>query len=98
MAEISPFRGLRYDPAHVRLDDVVAPPYDVLSPDEAARLRARSPHNAVAVDLPTATPGEGDPYARAAATFAAWRAAGVLRRDPRPCLYLVDETFRGPDG
>ena len=98
MAEISPFRALRYDPSHVALDDVVAPPYDVISPDEAAGLRARSPYNAVAVDLPTATPGEGDPYERAAAHLGAWRAAGVLRRDPRPCLYLVDETFRGPDG
>ncbi|RPI30613.1 MAG: DUF1015 family protein, partial [Actinomycetota bacterium] len=59
MAEILPFRGLRYDPSRVALDDVVAPPYDVISPDEAAGLRARSPYNAVAVDLPTATPGEG---------------------------------------
>ncbi len=98
MAEIIPFRGLRYDPSRVVLDDVVAPPYDVISRDEAAGLRARSPYNAVAVDLPTATPGEGDPYGRAAAALAAWRAAGVLRRDPRPSLYLVDETFRGPDG
>jgi uncharacterized protein (DUF1015 family) len=98
VAEILAFRGLRYDPSRVLLDDVVAPPYDVISPDEAAGLRARSPYSAVAVDLPTATPGEGDPYERAAAHLSAWRTAGVLRRDPRPCLYLVDETFRGPDG
>jgi uncharacterized protein (DUF1015 family) len=98
VAEVLPFRGLLYDPSRVVLDDVVAPPYDVISPDEAAGLRARSPYNAVAVDLPTATPGEGDPYERAATHLGAWRAAGVLRRDPRPCLYLVDETFRGPDG
>jgi len=98
VAEIGPFRGLRYDPARVRLEDVVAPPYDVLSPDRAASLRARSPYNVAAVDLPLAVPGEGDPYERAAATFAAWRTSQVLRRDPRPCLYLVDETFRGPDG
>ena len=98
MAELHLFRGLRYDPARVRLDDVVAPPYDVLSPDDAARLRARSPYNVAAVDLPLATPVDGDPYERAAATFAAWRGAGALRRDPNPSVYLVSETFRGPDG
>ncbi len=98
MAEIAPFRGVRYDTSRVTLDDVVAPPYDVLSPEEARRLRSRSPFNIAHVDLPLETPGEGDPYERAAASFRTWRASGVLRRDLQPCLYLVDETYRGPDG
>ena len=98
MAEIAPFRGVRYDTSRVTLDDVVAPPYDVLSSEEARRFRSRSPYNIAHVDLPLEPPGEGDPYERAAASFRAWRASGVLRRDPQPCLYLVDETYRGPDG
>jgi uncharacterized protein (DUF1015 family) len=98
MAEVGPFKGLRYDPSLVALDDVVAPPYDVLSPDEAQRLRVRSPYNIAHLDLPLLTPGLGDPYERAAKTLGGWRDAGVLRRDEEPCLYLVDESFRGPDG
>ena len=78
MADISPFRGIRYRDDIV-LDDVVAPPYDVLSAAQAAELRARSPYNAVHVDLPV-PPGaaaDEEAYLRAAATFRAWRDEGV---------------------
>jgi len=99
MANVSPFRGIRYR-ADIALDDVVAPPYDVLSSAQAEELRARSPYNAVHVDLP-ATPGQtarSADYGRAAAAFADWQALGVLIRDATPALYLVDQTYRGPDG
>lgn len=99
MADITPFRGLRYRD-DIALDDVVTPPYDVIPAAQAAGLRARSPHNAVHVDLPVA-PGEASheaAYARAAATFARWRDDGVLLRDETPSLYLVDQTYTGPDG
>jgi uncharacterized protein (DUF1015 family) len=99
MAQVSPFRGVRYA-ADVALDDVVAPPYDVLSSSQAAELAARSPYNAVRVDLPV-PPGAGADdaaYAAAAAEFARWRADGVLAREPEPALYLVDQTYTGPDG
>ena len=44
MPEIRPFRGVRYDLAHVgTLSDVVAPPYDVIGPDLQDRLYAASP-------------------------------------------------------
>ena len=52
MAAVSPFRGIRYR-EDIPLDDVVAPPYDVLSTAQAAELRARSPYNAVLVDRPS---------------------------------------------
>ncbi|MCX6363332.1 MAG: DUF1015 domain-containing protein [Actinobacteria bacterium] len=99
MAEVTPFRGMRYRES-IALDEVVAPPYDVIPAAQAAELRERSPHNAVHVDLPVA-PGEAAAeaaYARAAATFARWQADGVLVREATPSLYLVDQTYRGPDG
>jgi uncharacterized protein (DUF1015 family) len=99
MAEIRPFRGMRYSDA-VDLQDVIAPPYDVLSAAQAAELRARSPYNAVHVDLPV-DPGD-KPQARhyqlAASLLRSWQATGVLRHDDEPALYLVDQIFRGPDG
>jgi uncharacterized protein (DUF1015 family) len=99
MAEITPMRGLRYA-ASIALDEVAAPPYDVIPAAQAAQLRARSRHNAVHVDLPVA-PGEAADdaaYAAAATAFEKWQADGVLVRDATPSLYLVDQTYRGPDG
>ena len=79
---------------------MVAPPYDVLSAEQAAELRARSPYNAVHVDLPV-PPGEeadDEAYARAARTFRGWRQDGVLVRDELPGIVVVDQTYTGPDG
>ena len=86
MADISAFRGIRYR-EDIALDDVVAPPYDVLSAAQAAELRARSPYNAVHVDLPV-PPGaasDEEAYLRAAETFRTWRERGRARprRAPR---------------
>ncbi len=99
MADVSPFRGIRYA-GHLALDDLVSPPYDVISAAQAAGLRARSPYNATHVDLPV-TPGEAPEdaaYERSAALFRAWQADGVLQRDEEPALYLVEQTYVGPDG
>src|SRR5665647_1859537 len=98
MAEVTPFRGIRYDES-IALDEVVAPPYDVIPAAQAAELRQRSPHNAVHLDLPVA-PGEAAQdaaYARAAG-LPPLEGGGVLIREARPSLYLVDQTYRGPDG
>ncbi len=59
MADIAAFRGSRYNEVRVALDDVVSPPYDVLDAPDVRALRARSPYNAIHVDLP-ATAAETD--------------------------------------
>ena len=99
MADIAPFRGIRYR-EEVALDEVVAPPYDVIPAAQAAELRMRSSYNALHLDLPVA-PGEAAEaaaYAGSAAAFRRWQSEGVLVRDAAPSLYLVDQTYRGPDG
>lgn len=87
-----PFCGLRYDPDRVRLDDVIAPPYDVISPDEQRALQERSPYNAVRIDLPDGAPGL-DPYEAAARRIADWQAEGVLRREAQPSFYGYRMTY-----
>src|ERR1035437_10407174 len=53
MAEIEPFRALHYDPAVTGgLQNVVAPPYDVIDDEQRLALEARSPYNVVRIDLP----------------------------------------------
>ena len=89
MAEVLPFRGLLYDPRAGRADDLVAPPYDVITPSDRAALEAKSPYNIVRVDLPQ---GE-DKYAKAARELRRWVEEGVLRRDAAPALYRYHQVF-----
>ncbi|MGA3212627.1 MAG: DUF1015 family protein, partial [Terriglobales bacterium] len=51
MAEIFPFRALRYNPGRVRIDDVVTQPYDKISPAMQDRYYAADPHNLVRIIL-----------------------------------------------
>jgi uncharacterized protein (DUF1015 family) len=99
MAEIFPFRALRYDPRHVKLEDVVTQPYDKITPEMQSRYYDLSPHNLVRIIL--GKPGETDTdlfnvYTRAAEYLHDWRAAGILKQDPEPALYLYSETFTVP--
>jgi len=97
VAEVRPFRGLRYAPDRVPdLSTVVCPPYDVISPEEAGHLRASSPLNAVRLELPEGAPepdAADSRYAAAARTLGQWRAEGILIREEQPALYLVEESF-----
>ncbi len=93
-----PFAAVRYDSERVALADVVAPPYDVIGPDERARLEARSPYNAVHVDLAREDARDGDPYDAARCRFEEWLAEGVLRVDPEPAFYVYRMGWRGADG
>ncbi len=94
MAEIRPFRGLRY--ATPRLDPVLSPPYDVIDEAERDALEARDPHNVVRLELEKERPGDGGAetrYSRSARWLEEWRAQGVLVRDPRPALYALEQRF-----
>jgi len=94
---VRPFRALRYSPEAVAdLASVVAPPYDVIGPEEHRRLLARDPRNVVRLDLPSPVVGDADPderYRRASRLLAEWRGDGTLRRDPRPTVSVVEEAY-----
>src|SRR5512139_2894403 len=104
---IIPFRGVRYNPSRVTGDDVVAPRYDIISPDFKEVLYQRSPFNIVRVDFGKDLPDDGpgnDRYTRAKAYLGEWLRDSVLMSDDRPCFYgyAVDyrvhgrpETLRG---
>ena len=91
MAVVKPFRALRYDEAEAgSLEDLVAPPYDVISPEQRAELGSRSPHNVVHLTLP-------DSEEEAARRLEAWRASGVLIEEP-PAVWALEQEYVGPDG
>lgn len=97
MAEIVPFRGLRYNPEKLAtLADVVIPPYDVISPKDQELFHQISPYNMVRLELGSATPQDtqtDNAHTRAARAFQEWQWAQVLIRDEQPALYYYELTF-----
>jgi uncharacterized protein (DUF1015 family) len=91
--EIRPFHALHYAPERVRLADVVSPPYDVIDDDLRRRLLDRSPYNVVHLILP-----EPGGEREAGDTLEAWRREQVVLREPRPCMYWLEQHAHGPDG
>ena len=92
MADVKPFRAERYDESRAGpLEQLVAPPYDVISPEERREYLARSPYNVVHLTLPN---DEAD----AARDIAAWRETGVLARDGEPAYWFLAQHYVGPDG
>ena len=99
MAEVQPLRTVRYEPSAAGpLEDVIAPPYDVIDAELRAELVARSPNNVVEIDLPEPPPGGGDRYEHAAATMRDWLERGVLVREDEPALWALRQDYSGPDG
>ncbi len=80
------FPGLRYAADRVALADVIAPPYDVIGPSEQSMLEARSPYNAIHVELARS---DDDVYATANARLEQWIAEGVVAFDA-PSLYAYE--------
>ncbi|KPK89205.1 MAG: hypothetical protein AMJ94_12825 [Deltaproteobacteria bacterium SM23_61] len=97
MAVIVPFRGISYDPQKINdLSKVVAPPYDVISPQEQDALYQRHPQNVVRLLLNKETPQDNpkdNRYTRSAALYQAWQKEGILARASRPQFYFLQEEF-----
>jgi uncharacterized protein (DUF1015 family) len=100
MALIAPFRGLRYNPQLVgELNLVMAPPYDVISPEGQHAFHARHTHNVIRLILGETLPDDDavrNQYSRAGDYFRRWQAEQVLVRDQAPALYLYQQTFQLP--
>ena len=100
--ELRPFRGILYHPTHFEnLFALLAPPYDVISRQERDIYYQRHPYNVIRLiygrDEPGDTPDDNR-YTRAAQYLHTWLRQGILRRDPRPAMYLCTEEYSLPDG
>ncbi len=100
MAALLPLRGIHYNPEHVRLGGVLAPPYDVISSAQREALYERDLRNIVRVDFgrpyPDDVAGVSDVYTRAAEHLRSWLDLGILQRDEAPGLYLAVHEFAAP--
>src|SRR5215469_14749303 len=99
MARIYPFRALRYNPARVKMEDVVTQPYDKITPAMQERYYEASPYNLVRVILGKQFPSdteEENVYTRAAENLNAWRKEGILQEESEPALYGYSQTYTVP--
>jgi uncharacterized protein (DUF1015 family) len=88
---MKPFRALRYDTGRAGpLEQLVAPPYDVISPEERERYLERSPHNVVHLTLP-------DSEEEAGRIYRAWREQGILVPE-QGGFWALSQDYVGPDG
>jgi uncharacterized protein (DUF1015 family) len=88
VADVKPFRAVRYARPSPAL---VAPPYDVVSPEQREELLARDPHNVAHLTLAADETVAGDLYHR-------WRSDGVLTRDAEPAVWIWEQRFTGTGG
>lgn len=102
MAIVAPFKGLRFNPEKIKnLEEVVTPPYDVISEEDGARFLGKNAYNMIQLDLRnTSQESSGDEsrYARARSLFDAWQEEDILVRDQRPALYLYYIDYIHPSG
>jgi uncharacterized protein (DUF1015 family) len=92
MADVQPIKTLRYDSRVAGpLDDLIAPPYDVIDDELRAELARRSPHNVVEIDLP-------ESYEGAAEKLGEWREQGVVVSEDEPAIWALRQDYTAPDG
>ncbi|MGD9210516.1 MAG: DUF1015 domain-containing protein [Desulfobacteraceae bacterium] len=101
MAEIIPFKGILYNIEKIhKLEDVVAPPYDVISSQEQDDLYDLHPNNMIRLILgkpEKSDTQDNNPHTRAAQYLSQWINARILKRDETPSYYLksIEFTWNG---
>ncbi|MGB2762840.1 MAG: DUF1015 domain-containing protein [Candidatus Aminicenantaceae bacterium] len=97
MAEIRPFKGLRYNNQKVQLGDVITEPYDRIPPPLQEEYYKKSPFNVVRIILGK----DDDPefpeknkYKIARIYLDKWENEGIIIREDQNALYLYEQEFR----
>jgi len=99
MAQVYPFRALRYNPERVSFDRVLTQPYDKISPAMQEKYYAADPHNLIAVEKGRAydTDGpESNVYLRARAALQSWIDKSIVVQDPAPSFYAYTQEYTVP--
>ncbi len=96
MANIIPFRGIRYQETSPKLSRVLAPPYDVISTQQKKQLKGSSPLNVIRLIIgnPSHEKHAASDYKSAQKFFSDWRKRNILRQDAGPLLYVYQQGFK----
>ncbi|MCI5145831.1 MAG: DUF1015 domain-containing protein, partial [Candidatus Electrothrix sp. AR3] len=102
MAAVAPFRGVRYNTKKIeQLEDVITPPYDVISAEEGENLLLKTPYSMINLDLRNTSQneaGDNGRYEEARERFKSWQEEEVLIRDQHPGIYLYSIDYNHPSG
>lgn len=91
--EIKPFRAFRFNPAVVgNAGYCIAPPYDVIGPEQQRQLYRKSPYNIVRITKPNEASADNQ-YTRAAGYLSDWIDSGALKQDTAEGIYGYVQDF-----
>ncbi len=90
MAEIRPFRALRFTPKAGKAEEVTCPPYDIIGEEQRKGFLMQNPHNIIRLELPR---DGADPYKQAGKVLKGWLDNGILRQDDTPAVYVYEIRF-----
>jgi len=99
MAEIHPFRAVRYETNKVKLDEVLTQPYDKITPAMQDRYYTASPYNLIAIEKGKTFPddsAENNVYTRAERKVNEWIAQKILIQDQNPSIYVYSQEYMVP--
>ncbi|MBE3137258.1 MAG: DUF1015 domain-containing protein [Thermoplasmata archaeon] len=91
MVEIAPFKGMVYNNEKIKkFDDVMSPPYDIISEDMQNELHTKNEYNFVKLILGKISPDDTETnnrYTRAKQLFDAWQKQEILVPASAPAIY-----------
>ena len=97
MAKILPFRGILYNKEKIKnIEAVMAPPYDVISPQTRDELYKAHTYNIVRIILGKESRGDNkknNKYTRAAGFLKEWFKEGILKKDDKPSIYIYEQYY-----
>ena len=97
MANIEPFRGIRYNTARIEeLSTLISPPYDIIDQQEQDSFYNQNPYNIIRLEYGREKSGDrpdDNRYTRANRTFTRWQEQGILQLEDRPVFYLYRQSF-----
>ncbi|MEE8328739.1 MAG: DUF1015 domain-containing protein [Thermodesulfovibrionia bacterium] len=97
MAEVIPFKGVLYNPQKVDTSSVMAPPYDIVTPEFKEVLYGRSPYNIIRIDFGMDNEGDTEKenrYTRASKSLNNWLEQEILIKDSEPSFYCYETSYR----
>ncbi|MCB9799953.1 MAG: DUF1015 domain-containing protein [Candidatus Omnitrophica bacterium] len=96
-ADFRSFQAYRYNAQKIDVQQVIAPPYDVISPAYQEKLYQKSPYNCIRLILNREENGDNpsnNRYTRARGFFQKWQDEQVLSKENAPVFYLYQQTFK----
>ena len=102
MANVVPFRGVRYNAEKFKnLNDVTAPPYDIIPKEGQQELYNKNENNIIRIDygmeFDTDTE-ENNRYTRSGDFLNKWLEEQVLIKEDSPAFYIYEQIFSLDDG